>query len=115
MSEVTVDPLVEKITQRIRTRCQMHGVEPDSLILYVTDGLEPGGFLTAVLEDSLVQAAARADSHNMLKLYEWASVMYNDIPMDARGSKENVRKWIRHGGLKGLIAGPEPSPDPVLL
>jgi hypothetical protein len=107
MSEVVVDmdPLIEKVTQRITKRCEYHGLESYSLIAYITHGLPPGGFLTAVLEDKLVEAASRADDFNKHHLYEWASVMYNDVPLPARGSRENVTKWLRHRGLRGLKGG----------
>ena len=101
------EELIASLTERLQKRCDEHGLEAHSLIGYVINGWQPGGFLTAVLENKLVEAATRADDHNMRRLYGWAVVMYNDVPRDARGSPEAVAKWLRHGGLRGLMAPAE--------
>lgn len=102
MSDKAFETLKQKVADRITKRCDEYGLESTTLVNYVINGWEPGGFLTAVLEDKLVESAARADDHNLSRLYYWAQVMYSEVPADARGSREKVTKWLRHGGLCGL-------------
>lgn len=97
-----INALRDKIAQRIKQACETRYLDPHGLITYVLDGTEPSGFLEAVLRDSLSEAAARADDHNGPRLYEWAVVMYNYVPNDARGSREKVNHWIAHRGMAGL-------------
>ena len=66
----------------------------DGLVLYVEDGIPPGSFLLAVLENNLAGAAALADEINKLCLFLWADVLWNELPGDCWGSPEKVRAWI---------------------
>ena len=67
----------------------------DSARLYVERGIEPGGFLCAVLENNLTEAFGRADSINRDAMFEWACWLYNDAPGDCWGSPEKVAAWIK--------------------
>jgi hypothetical protein len=69
--------------------------------LYVERGLAPGGFMRAVLENNLVQAFGHADAHNLVRMYDYADWLYNDVPADAWGSAARVQAWIDKGGLVG--------------
>lgn len=60
---------------------------------YVEDGLMPGDFLTAVLENNLVEAFARADDINIHRLFDYANFLYNELPISAWGSPEKVERW----------------------
>lgn len=73
---------------------------------YVWDGVEPGGFLSAVLENNLVQAYSRADDENARAMEHWARVLYNQVPMAAWSSKDKVSKWCADGGYNGLLGKP---------
>lgn len=62
-----------------------------------------GDFLTAVLANDLVRAAQYADSTNVLILHEYASYLYNKMPMrtgdvqkDYWGSYEAVANRIQY-------------------
>ena len=69
--------------------------------LYIEEGIRPGSFLTAVLENNLTQAVQFADStnRNLLSIYvEW---MHWDIPSLAHGSPQLVSAWMNQGGLEG--------------
>ncbi len=66
----------------------------DAARRYVENGYAPGHFLTAVLENNLVEAAARADEENQRALFQWASWLYNHVPTPAWGSSEKVTEWI---------------------
>ena len=67
---------------------------------YIDYGLPPGGFLTAVLENSL-SAAAHADHINIHLLKEWHQFCYWELPHNAWGSREKVKDWISSGGQVG--------------
>lgn len=60
---------------------------------WIVDGLQPGGFLTAVLENNLSQAFARADSINRAAMFQIVSFLYNEAPGPCWGSPEKVREW----------------------
>jgi hypothetical protein len=62
--------------------------------LYVERGVEPGGFLEAVLCNRLVEAFAKADTINRYAMFDWATWLWNDAPMGSWGSPEKVAAWI---------------------
>jgi hypothetical protein len=97
------EDLLVRIKARVAARCEEQGLEAGGLLRYIEYGIQPGSFLTAVLEDTLVRAAVCADDRNQRLLLDWATVMYNDVPQDARGSRENVTQWMEHNGFRGLI------------
>lgn len=65
-----------------------------SLERYLNYGIMPGGFLTAVLENNLKEACARADYENRGNLYNIVGYIYNYIPYTAWGSPDAVRDFI---------------------
>lgn len=73
----------------------------DGARLYVERGIEPGGFMRAVLENNFVSALQRADDINKRNLPEWAAWLVFDCPFTAWGSENKVRRWIKIGGLNG--------------
>jgi hypothetical protein len=74
----------------------------DGLVRYIVHGMEPGSFMTAVLENDLAWAAARADAVNRHNLFKYASFLLYDAPNGCWGSKSKVREWIEKGGLSSL-------------
>jgi len=60
---------------------------------YLEDGIIPGSFLRAVLENNLSESFAQADLENRARMHDIVMFLYNDIPMDAWGSPEKVQKW----------------------
>lgn len=68
---------------------------------YLTHGIGPGHFLTAVLENDLAEAIARADEENMNLLPQYVKFFYNCVPGGAWHSKANVKAWREKGGLIG--------------
>jgi len=69
----------------------------EGLIKYIEDGVEPGSFLLAVLENDLSNAVGRADHNNMKNIPAYAYFLYNFAPHICWGSKEKVRKWLEGG------------------
>jgi hypothetical protein len=70
--------------------------------LWVLYGRPVGSFLMAVLSDKFVESYARADSENTRKMKNWASFLYNELPMECWGNTKKVEDWSEHGGIKGL-------------
>lgn len=68
---------------------------------YLEHGIPPGGYLTAVLCNDLMDAMGRADLTSRATMFELTSYLYNDTPMNCRGSKERVKEWCESGGLIG--------------
>lgn len=72
---------------------------------YIENGIPPGSFLTAVLENNLVEAFGRADQINQERLRDYCLWLYNEapaMPIRSWGSREIVRQWIDAGGMAGL-------------
>ena len=69
---------------------------------YIENGIRPGNFLTAVLENNLTGAFGRADSTNLQSIATWCEWLTWEIPALAWGSPEIVRNWIAHGGMEGI-------------
>lgn len=76
----------------IRTGVPQHMI--DGLWLYVTEGIEPGGFMMAVLENNLMEACGRADIVNRHSLFEICTFLYNYMPAQCKGSPEKVTAWL---------------------
>ena len=66
----------------------------DGLRRYVENRIQPGDFLTAVLENDLREACLRADDISGPALHNIVAYLYNYIPMKAWGSPENVHAWL---------------------
>ena len=68
-----------------------------ALVRYAIDRTPVGGFLTAVLENDLKGAAARADGTNKALLVNYAQAMMWAMPSQCQGSPEKVDRWIAGG------------------
>ena len=76
----------------------------DGIANYIVHGLEPGGFLHAVLSNNLVEAAVRADSNNVQNLPAYAMFLECCAPRGCWGSETVVGNWVAAGGLLGKEA-----------
>ncbi len=65
------------------------------LARYVEQGIPPGGFLTAVLENNLKESFARADDDNIRAMHKIVMLIYNHIPGNCWGSREEVDAWLK--------------------
>ena len=67
----------------------------DGLRAYIEDSRNPGGFLTSVLENNLINAVCRADRKNSEALKEIVKWVYNCAPGKCWGSKDKVKAWLK--------------------
>jgi hypothetical protein len=67
----------------------------DALWLYFNDGIEPGSFLCAVLENNLMESMGRADMENRLCLFKICQFIYMYMPSVSHGSREKVISWMK--------------------
>jgi hypothetical protein len=67
----------------------------ESIENYLMHGLDPGGFLTAVLCNDLFLASGRADYHNRERLAEIAQTVYLNMPGWSFGNQQLVKDWIK--------------------
>ena len=68
---------------------------------YINEGVPPGHFLTAVLNNDLMDACGRADDENSKNIRAYCGYLYNEAPIGCYGSPEKVKAWIEMGGLNG--------------
>lgn len=88
--------MIACVTARIPTH--MH----ESIVLYVRHGIHPGGFLTAVLSNDLMESVGRADVHNISSLPAYGRLLWNNLPPTSWGSPDDVKAWVKSGGAIGL-------------
>lgn len=62
---------------------------------YVNNGVEPGGFLKAVISNNLFEAVGKADDENIQNLPAFTAYFYNETPSECYGSKEKMNNWIQ--------------------
>jgi len=69
------------------------------LVRYILTGVQPGRFLTAVLEGDLFEALRKADEENAERLRDYGIFLYNYAPAGCFGSAERRMEWTASGGL----------------
>jgi len=67
----------------------------EGMAAYIEHGIEPGGFLTSVLANDLMEAIGRADIINRHRLYDYCNFIYNYVPLDCHGSYKKVDAWVK--------------------
>lgn len=80
------------------------------VLRYLNDGIIPGSFLKAVLENDLVGALGTADEDNRAIIWDYANMLYNAFPARGNGcwgSPEALEDWAAVGGLNGIKRGPK--------
>ena len=68
----------------------------EALNRYTQDRIPTGGFLTAVLENNLMEAMGRADTINRYNLYDICTYIYNELPGHIHGSPEKVKQHLEN-------------------
>ena len=66
------------------------------LLRYIERHEPVGDFLTAVLENNLREACARADDENQANLPAYLGYLHNEAPGKCWGSPEKVRAWLEN-------------------
>ncbi len=86
-----IDPRIIEEYPFITERPLMH----QHLRAYIERGQMPGGFLSAILENNLIEAVGRADSDNQKRIVEYVKYLYNQAPALCWGSPERVKEWCK--------------------
>ena len=74
----------------------MHG----GIIRYYENGIEPGGFLCAVINNDLHGALGQADDTNINCLKAYGMWFYNQAPIGSYGQPDSVKKWCNPDRLE---------------
>lgn len=62
---------------------------------YLNHGIMPGSFMTAILENNLVEACERADMDNSHNLKNIVGYVYHHLPSHSWGSREKVQSYLQ--------------------
>lgn len=62
---------------------------------YIFDGICPGDFLCAVLQNDLFRAMQHADAENIVSLHHIVALLYNYAPTESHGSTEAFERWLQ--------------------
>lgn len=62
---------------------------------YLNHGIMPGSFMTAVLENNLVEAFGRADMDNEINMKNIVGYVYNHLPSNSWGSPQRVQDYLK--------------------
>lgn len=68
---------------------------------YINHGLQPSGFLEAVLTNDLAEALYMADDDNAARLKEILFYLNRHCPRAAKGSIAQIKAWVRDNGYAG--------------
>ena len=75
----------DKLPERLRGGAQR----------YIEHGIQPGDFLTAVIDNNLKESVSRADDDMIKRLLEIVSWWYWEAPAGCWGSKEKRLAWMK--------------------
>jgi len=64
---------------------------------YVLMRVQPGSFLTAVLENDMKGAVLNADEQALTNLHAVVIFVVNVLPADIQGSQDKVNAWLAGG------------------
>ena len=99
VSETGFETAIKKATGRPTIYFTLRRNIPEymwsGLIYYILWGIQPGSFLSAVLQGNLRAAAMYADNVNKGLLYEYVYFLYNEAPTGSWGSDAAFAQW--HG------------------
>lgn len=66
---------------------------------WIKEGIEPGGFLQAVLKNDLFNAIAKADQVSQMALEFICGWLSCHAPAPCFGSEKNYKEWLKRGGM----------------
>lgn len=61
---------------------------------YVEQGIRPGDFLVAIIQNNLKVAVGMADDENLRNIPAYVSYFHNECPMACWGSPEKMKQWM---------------------
>ena len=67
---------------------------------YIEQGVPPGGFLTAVIENNLRLAVGHADNISLAALPQIVWFFHNESPGDCWGTPEKMKLWMKKRALE---------------
>ena len=79
----------EEALAKSRIPSYMH----EGISRWLTDGITPGRFLTAVLSNDLRGAFEHADDQNGKLVRDYIAFLYNHAPIGSWGSEHYFRTW----------------------
>ena len=65
------------------------------IVRYIENGIAPGSFLTAVIQNKLKEAMMYADDENLENLPAYVDYFYNECPRVRWGSPETMEEWVK--------------------
>lgn len=68
---------------------------------YIEQGIQPGGFLCAVIRNDFAAAACHASATTIYRFRDIATFMYSNMPIGSWGSNEALQSWKFQGGIVG--------------
>ena len=74
-------------------RCGVPSYMVGGIERWIKNGILPGDFLTAVLNNDLKEACGRADDVNRRCLFNYIDFFYNYAPSQCWGSPAKVAAW----------------------
>ena len=80
--------------------------QADDLRLYVEEGRPMNHFLTALVENDLMECIGRADEQSLEALDAYCAWLRTYAPRACYGSAERMADWIRNRGMLGTSTGP---------
>lgn len=90
------DPVVERCAGCGSRVCVLDRIPEntkETIDQFVLTGRPMGHFVTAVMENNLMEAFGRADEFNLSAMRDIVSYLYNEVPSGAWGSPVKVRLW----------------------
>ncbi len=69
----------------------LHG----GIMRYIVHGIKPGGFLSAVFENDLMEAFGRADTQSQACMHHIIGWVYNHCPRAAWGTPDAIERWMK--------------------
>ena len=73
----------------------------NGIALYVLQGVRPGDFLSALLQNDLAGAVLHADIQNLTLIRRHVLFVENELPAACHGSVDAFDRWLDRGGLQG--------------
>lgn len=98
MSNIFSKEEVDEFRKGLKS-CKVADSLHEGMILYLEKHILPGRYLTACLENNLVDALKYASTEKCNSIYPVMTFLYNYVPIyawgSAWGSKEIVANWVK--------------------